>query len=57
MNDNQWLKQHITNPSEDEIYFFVERVGIILDGTLYPNNPKLEAVRQQAFEEFKAHDF
>lgn len=56
MTDNQWLKQHITNPSEDEIYFFVERVGIILEGSLYTERQTEEA-RQQAYEELKTHDF
>ena len=56
-SDNQWLKQHITNPSEDELYFFVERVGIILDGEQSPSNARLEMARAQAFDELNAHEF
>jgi len=57
MTDNQWLKQHITNPSEDEFYFFVERVGIILNGEQSPSKARVEMARAQAFDELKLHDF
>jgi hypothetical protein len=57
MTDYQWLKQHITNPSEDEIYFFVERVGIILDSEHSSSNSMVEMARKQAFDELKLHDF
>jgi len=55
VTDNQWLKQHITNPSEDELYFFVERVGMILETDF--SEIKTEDARKQAFEELKTHDF
>jgi len=59
MTDSKWLKQHITNPSEDNISFFVERVGIILDkytkGACSEKN--LEDARKQAYEELKTHEF
>lgn len=59
MTDNKWLKQHIINPSDDEIYFFVEHVGMILDkyamGACSEKN--LEDARKQAYEKLKAHDF
>jgi hypothetical protein len=59
MTDYQWLKQHISNPSEYEIYFFVERVNIILNKYVMGacSEKNLEDARKQAYEELKAHDF
>jgi hypothetical protein len=58
MTDMQWLKMHLTNPSKDDAYFFLERVGMILDcGEFLHPYEKIESARQQALKELKAHEF
>lgn len=57
MTDIEWLKQRMLITSEDELYFFVERVGIILNGEQSPSKARIEMARAQAFDELKAHDF
>jgi len=59
MEDLHWLKQRITDPSEEEIYFFVERVGIILEKYVKCacSEKNLEDARKQAFQELKTHKF
>jgi len=51
MTDREWLEQLMT-PDDDQLYNFIERVGIILDSVCWDENPteeQLNNARNQAF--------
>jgi hypothetical protein len=50
MTDIEWIEQLMT-PDDDQLYNFVERVGIILDSIEHPTHEQINEARNQAFME------
>lgn len=48
MTDGEWLEQLMT-PDDDQLYNFIERVGIILDSFPQPTEEQINNARNQAF--------
>jgi hypothetical protein len=48
MTDREWLEQLMT-PDDEQLYAFIERVGIILDSIENPTEKEINEARNKAF--------